>query len=348
MGEEDSGVRLQIRGDVAFVDALLHVVGEEDGDELCAAHRLGERLDGEPGILGGRPGRAPFAEPDLDVDAGVAQVERVGVTLAAVAEDGHLAGEEVDVAFAMDCCCHEGFLSSVGTTEDVLGTGAAVRGRPREPDPPRAGELDQAVRAQELLEGLELLRRAHDLEDHGIGAEVGDARVEDVGEGDQLRAPARVGRDPDERELALDGRAGLERRDAEDVHELVHLLLDLLEQVGRAVDREHDAGDVLALRRPDGEALDVEAPPREHVRDPGERARPVLDEDGDGVRHASTTSSSENSITSVAAAPAGIIGKHFSSGSVRASTTAVRPQEIASSSTLSRSSSDSTVKPAAP
>ena len=103
VGEEQRRARLEIRRDLALVDALLHVVGEEDGDELGAAHRLGERLDRQAGLLGGRPGRAPFAQPDLDVDARVAQVERVGVTLAAVAEDGHLAGEEVEVAFAVDC-----------------------------------------------------------------------------------------------------------------------------------------------------------------------------------------------------------------------------------------------------
>src|SRR4029453_9468566 len=95
---------------------------------------------------------------------------------------------------------------------------------------------------------------------------------EDVGEGDQLRAPARIGRDADECELALDSLAGLERRDAQDVHEVVHLLLDLLELAGRAVDREHDAGDVVPLGRPDGEALDVEPAPRETVRNAGERA----------------------------------------------------------------------------
>ena len=241
--------------------------------------------------------------------------------------------------------CHESSFLSGGRA----GGGGAVRGCPREPDPPGAGELVEAVRAQELLEGLELLRRADDLEDHRSGPRSATRASKTLGEGHQLARAGSGGRDPDERELALDRLAGLERRDAEDVDELVHLLLDLLERVLAAQStRERDAGDVVALGRPDREALDVEAPPGEHVRDPRERAGLVLDEDGDGVRHACTVSSSENSITSVAAAPAGIIGKHFSSGSVRASTTAVRPQEIASSRTLSRSSSDSTVKPAAP
>ena len=52
-----------------------------------------------------------------------------------------------------------------------------------------------------------------------------------VGEGEQLAAP--VGRRVhlQERELALDRLAGLELVDAEHVHELVHLLLDLLERL---------------------------------------------------------------------------------------------------------------------
>src|SRR5439155_18319148 len=73
--------------------------------------------------------------------------------------------------------------------------------------------------------------------------------------------------------------------DAEHVHEFVHLLLDLLERVLLAVDAERDARDVGAFRGPDGEALDVEAAPREHARDPHQRAWLVLDEDRQRVFH---------------------------------------------------------------
>jgi len=54
------------------------------------------------------------------------------------------------------------------------------------------------------------------------------------------------------------------------------------------------------------------------------------------------------SMTSTAAAPAGTIGKHFSSGSQRTSTTALRPAENAAASDSSSSASVSTVKPAQP
>ena len=90
-----------------------------------------------------------------------------------------------------------------------------------------------AVRADELLERVDLLRRADELEDERVGAEVGDARVEDVGEREQLRAAVGRRGDLDQRELALDRLAVRELGDAEHVDELVHLLLDLLERRAR-------------------------------------------------------------------------------------------------------------------
>src|SRR4029077_4283667 len=97
------------------------------------------------------------------------------------------------------------------------------------------------------------------------------------------------------------------------------------------------------------EALDVVTAAREQLRHARERPRAVLESNGDGVRaHATTISPPGASIVSMAAAPAGIIGKHFSSGSQRTSTTALRPAENAAASADSSSSSVSTVKPAQP
>src|SRR5207244_7617269 len=109
-----------------------------------------------------------------------------------------------------------------------------------------------------------------------------------------------------------------------------------------------DARDVVALGGTDRKAFDVVAAPREHARDARERTRLVLDEDGQSVFHAVTVSSAGYSSTSVAAAPAGIIGKQCSRGSTRASTTHVRPEESAALSATSSSSSFSTVNPSAP
>ena len=91
------------------------------------------------------------------------------------------------------------------------------------------------------------------------------------------RALRRRRGDLDQRELALDRLVRLELADAQDVDELVHLLLDLLERVLLAVDAQRDPRDVVALGRADREALDVVAAAREHARDAHQRARLVLD-----------------------------------------------------------------------
>ena len=61
-------------------------------------------------------------------------------------------------------------------------------GRAGEADAAGADELLDAVRADELLERVDLLGRADDLEDERLGPEVGDTRVEDLGEREQLGA----------------------------------------------------------------------------------------------------------------------------------------------------------------
>src|ERR671936_295620 len=209
-------------------------------------------------------------------------------------------------------------------------------GRAAEADASGANEFLDAVWADELLERVDLLRHAGELEDEGIRPEVGDARLEDLAEGHQLAPPGGWSGDLDQRELPLDRVAWNELRDPEHVDELVHLLLDLRERRVVAIDAQRDPRDLGLLGRTDGQALDVEATAREHVRDPGEHARLVLDEDGERVRHCTTASCSPgNSTRSRAAAPAGIIGKQCSCGSTRQSTTDVRPQSIASASVSS-------------
>src|SRR5579862_904807 len=224
---------------------------------------------------------------------------------------------------------------------------------PPEPDAPGADELLQPVRADELLERVDVLGRPRELEDDRVGAEVDDARAEHLSERHQLRALRRRRRHLHEHELALDRLAGDELRDAEHVHELVHLLLYLLERARLAVDPDGDARHVVALGRADGQAVDVEPAAGEQAGDAHEHSGLVLDEDAQRVLHAVTSSTlsvaaSSNSTRSSAAAPAGIIGKQCSRGSTRASTTAVRPQASASASAPSRSFSFSTVKPSAP
>ncbi len=110
MREEERGVGREVRLDLLGVDLRLHLVGKQQRDELRAGYGVGNRPGGEPRVLGERPRLAALAEPDLDLDAGVVQVQRVGVPLAAVADHGHLAGEQGDVAVAEDLS-HGSFLS---------------------------------------------------------------------------------------------------------------------------------------------------------------------------------------------------------------------------------------------
>ena len=90
MREDESGVVGEVRRDVFLVDALLHLVGKEEGDDLRSLDCLRDRADRETGLFGRVPGRAVRPEPDHDVDAGLVQVQRVRVALAAEAEDGDL------------------------------------------------------------------------------------------------------------------------------------------------------------------------------------------------------------------------------------------------------------------
>ena len=62
----------------------------------------------------------------------------------------------------------------------------------RKPDPAGAHELTHTVRANELLERLDLLGTADELEHDRVAADVGDARTGHLAEGDQI-CPA-VGR----------------------------------------------------------------------------------------------------------------------------------------------------------
>ena len=68
----------------------------------AVSHRVGHRRDAQSVGLGLRPALASLVQPDDDVDAGIAQIQGVGMTLAAVADDGHgLALERVESGIAL-------------------------------------------------------------------------------------------------------------------------------------------------------------------------------------------------------------------------------------------------------
>ena len=98
------------------------------------------------------------------------------------------------------------------------------------------------------MERVELLGRAGELEDDRVGADVEEPPAERLGGRDELGPLLGRGLHADHEQLALDGLARDELGHAEDVHELVDLLLDLLERVLRAVDAQSDARDARRAR----------------------------------------------------------------------------------------------------
>jgi hypothetical protein len=90
VGEEEGVALLQVRGDLGVVDGLLLGVRQEDHDDVGLRRRAGDRQHAQPGLLGLLLRTGPLPQADADVDAGLGEVECVGVPLGAVAQDGDL------------------------------------------------------------------------------------------------------------------------------------------------------------------------------------------------------------------------------------------------------------------
>src|SRR3954451_2878903 len=149
----------------------------------------------------------------------------------------------------------------------------------RDRDLAGAHHLDHPERPDHLLEGVDLLRRAGDLDDERLARHVDDVAAEDLDDLEHLGALGPVGGDLEQRQLARDRSVGLEVADLDHVDELVQLLGDLVDRVQRTVEGQRDARDVVVVGRADREGVDVEAAPREQAGDPRQDARLVLDED---------------------------------------------------------------------
>src|SRR3712207_4317989 len=88
VGEEQRVAVLQVGLDRPGVHPPLHVVRDEDHDQVRLGSGLGRGHDPQALGLGLGPALAALGQTDADVDARVAQRQRVGVALAAVADDG--------------------------------------------------------------------------------------------------------------------------------------------------------------------------------------------------------------------------------------------------------------------
>ena len=191
----------QVRLDGLGVDVPLHVVRGQDHDHVGLGRRLGRR-DHPQALVGGlHPGLRALGQPDPDVDARVAQAQRVRVPLRAVADDGDLApldDRQVGVVVVEDLHghCVVFLLSGVRDRGGVEtgrwarrpGTGgaglpglvcpAARRGdRPRSPTERHHAGLDQLAhpeRLQHLDQRLQLVAGPGGLDGHRVRGDVDD------------------------------------------------------------------------------------------------------------------------------------------------------------------------------
>ena len=117
VGESEGVAGLQVRRDVGLVYLGLQLVGHEHHDEVGLFGGRGHVGHAQAGLLGGLDGVRALAQAHAHVAAGVLEVQRVGMTLGSVADDGDLLVlDDVGVAvlFVVDGDGHEfWFLSLV-------------------------------------------------------------------------------------------------------------------------------------------------------------------------------------------------------------------------------------------
>ncbi|VUX30406.1 Uncharacterised protein [Bifidobacterium pseudocatenulatum] len=110
MGESQSSTRLQVRLNLFLVHLGLVLVRQQDHDHVGFGNGLADRLDFQALLLGVIHGLGGRTQTNDDVHTGIAQVQRMSVTLGTVTEDGHLLAFEhrqIGVLFVPDSCCHD-------------------------------------------------------------------------------------------------------------------------------------------------------------------------------------------------------------------------------------------------
>ena len=220
----------------------------------------------QAGRLGLGPRRRALAQPDPDVDARRAEVERVGVALGAVAEDGDLLVREQP---------------QVGVVVVVDGGGHSSRPPRRFPARPRArtvprGSRGSAIRPVRCSSMMPNGRSSSSIASSLSGvpatmrvrASVPTSRIlaSKIAASSvtwpRLAASARTVASISSRSTAS---LADELRDLDDVDELVELLGDLLERRRLGVDHDRHPGEALVVGRADGQREDVEPPAGEQA-----------------------------------------------------------------------------------
>ena len=95
VGEHESLAGGHVGSDLIVIEVGLYVIGHEDHDDVRDLSGVGRGEDLEAGSFGLGDTPAAGGEADDDIDAGIAEVQGMGVALAAVADDGDCAAGEV-------------------------------------------------------------------------------------------------------------------------------------------------------------------------------------------------------------------------------------------------------------
>ena len=105
VGKHQHIALLQIGGDILLIDGGLHLVIDQHHDDVAPLGGVGHGHHLQTGILGVLPVLRALTQAHTYVTAGILQVQGMGVTLGAVADNGDLLAVEV-VEVAILCIIH--------------------------------------------------------------------------------------------------------------------------------------------------------------------------------------------------------------------------------------------------
>ncbi|MPN55550.1 hypothetical protein SDC9_203234 [bioreactor metagenome] len=108
MGEGQGLALGHVRGDVALVDVGLHLVVDEDHDNVAPLGGLGNGHDLQAGLLGNSPVLGALTQAHDYVAAGVLQVKGMGMTLGTITDHGDFFAAEITqfAIFLIKHFCH--------------------------------------------------------------------------------------------------------------------------------------------------------------------------------------------------------------------------------------------------
>ena len=111
MGEGQGVAGLQVGSDVLLIDLGLQLVGNEDHDDVAFLGGLVHGGDLQTSLFGLSPALGTLAQADAHVNAGIHEVEGMGMALRTIANDSDLLPLEdlrIDVVFVVDRNSHGG------------------------------------------------------------------------------------------------------------------------------------------------------------------------------------------------------------------------------------------------